>query len=498
MRREIESVEKMRRHNIEDMYVLSPMQQGFLFHTVGQPRSGVYVTQSSWTLRGGLDVEGLKATWQQVVSRHAILRTAFIWEGRERPLQIVHETVAVPWVEDDWRGFDAQEQSARLKSLFVHNRLSGFDITKAPLMRLFLIGTASDAHIFIWSYHHLLLDAWSAWLVLGEVFALYEARVTGRALSLEPSRPYRDYIAWLQQQDLSKAQRYWQRALRGFTHPTRLDGDKAMAAGPAEMGEYKRQRINLPPSLRAALQEISREFQVTLNVVMQGAWTLYLAHYGGEPDVVFGVVMSGRSAQVAGVETMVGVFINTLPIRIRITPEQCLASWLKAIQRQMVTLQQLDYSPLVQVNAWADIAPGLPLFESILVFNNVPINTLLRGRANIAGLEVEQLRGDDQNNFPLTLTIAANAELNVDITYDSHRFDETSITGLQRRFGNLLRAMTTHRQSDLRQLFETIAEDDRRMRLLKSEQLRQFCLHKFRTIKPTAITFIPETSERDQ
>jgi hypothetical protein len=476
-------------NNIEDMYVLSPMQQGFLFHTVGQPGSGVYVAQSSWTLRGDLDVEALKATWRQVVARHPILRTAFIWEGRERPLQIVHETVAVPWIEDDWRGFDAQEQSARLKSLFVHDRLSGFDITKAPSMRLFLIQTASDARVLIWSHHHLLVDAWSAWLVLGEVFVSYEARVTGRAQSLKPPRPYRDYIAWLQQQDLSKAKGYWQRALRGFTHPTRLDGDKAMAGRPVKIGECKRQEIRVPSSLRAALQEISRGFQVTLNVVMQGAWALYLGHYGGQADVVFGVVMSGRSVRVAGVETMVGVFTNTLPIRIRITPEQSLEPWLKAIQRQMVELQELHYSPLAQVNAWVDITPGLPLFESILVFNNLPINDLLRGRTNIANLEVEQLGGDDQNSFPLTLTITAIAELDIEIKYDSRRFHDGSITRLLGRFENLLRAMITDSQSDLRQLLETIAEDENRMRRLESEQLRQSSLHKFEGIRPKVITF---------
>src|ERR671918_2513532 len=207
-------------NSIEDIYNLSPMQQGMLFHTLHAPDSGVYYEQVSYSLTGNLNVSAFKQAWWQVVQRHPILRTAFYWEEFNEPLQVVYRQVVLPWVEEDWRGVSPSEQQARLEAFLEADRARGFALGQAPLMRCALLRAAEERYYFVWSFHHLLLDGWSLPLVLKEVSACYEAYCGGRAISLKHPRPYRDYILWLQRQDLAQAEGFWRQALRGFTAPT--------------------------------------------------------------------------------------------------------------------------------------------------------------------------------------------------------------------------------------------------------------------------------------
>ena len=212
----------MSRKNIEDIYSLSPMQEGMLFHTLYAPESGVYFEQTAYTIHGHFNVPAFKQAWERVVERHPILRTLFHWKGRDEALQVVRQRVRLPWTQQDWRGLPPAEQENRLESVLKADRERGFDLSEAPVMRLALIQSAEDAYYFILSRHHLLLDRWSVSIVFKEVFAFYEAFNRGQDLHLEPSLPYRDYIAWLREQDLSQAAMFWRQTLKGFTAPTVL------------------------------------------------------------------------------------------------------------------------------------------------------------------------------------------------------------------------------------------------------------------------------------
>lgn len=212
--------------NIEAIYPLSPIQQGLLFHSLYAPNSGVYIEQLVCTLRADVDVSAFSRAWEHVVHRHAPLRTAFAWKSQDQPLQAVHRTVELPLVQEDWRAMALDAQERRLERWLADERARGFDVAKAPLMRLALLRFADDAWRFVWTHHHLLLDGWSLPLVLQEVFAAYEAYRTGREPALPPVRPYRDYIAWLRKQDLAAAEAYWRATLAGFTAPTPLVVDR--------------------------------------------------------------------------------------------------------------------------------------------------------------------------------------------------------------------------------------------------------------------------------
>jgi NRPS condensation-like uncharacterized protein len=272
---------------VEDIYPLAPMQQGMLFHSLYAPASGTYFEQMNCRLAGGLDVDAFKRAWQRAIERHAVLRTAFVWEGLDEPLQVVLREAASPFKELDWSGLPPSEQQARLEALLASERAAGFDLSRPPLMHLILIRLGAEAYEFIWSHHHALLDGWCVSILLKEVFELYRAFGAGEELRLEPAASYRDYIAWLKRQDLGRAERFWRETLKGFESPTRLTGADAEAED--EGFERAVEEVQLPAELSAQLQALARQNQLTLNTLMQGAWALLLSRYSGERDVLFGV-----------------------------------------------------------------------------------------------------------------------------------------------------------------------------------------------------------------
>jgi len=436
------------RNNIEDIYQLSPIQQGILFHCLYAPEDGVYFEQLSCALHGNLNVLAFEQAWQQVLTRHQALRTAFIWEHHNKPLQVVYQLVKLPLEIHDWRGLSIFEQQQRLETFLQSDRERGFKLSEAPLMRLTLIQVDSDVYQFVWSHHHLLMDAWSLSLVLKKVFAFYKAFSQCKDSRLELSHSYRDYILWLQKQDLAKAEVFWRQELKGFTAPTPLVVDRAGGSG--EQGSYSKQQIQLSVAATEALQSLARQHQLTLNTLVQGAWALLLNRYSGEADVVFGATVSGRSAAIRGVESIVGLLINTLPMRVQVAPEDSLLSWLKQIQNRQVEMSQYEYSSLLQIQGWSEVPRGVPLFESIVVFENYTVNISLQEQGG--NLRVRDFRSCERTNYPLTVVAVPGAELSLQLGYDCHRFDGTTIARMLGHFKTLLTGMMSNPNQRLSEL----------------------------------------------
>jgi len=427
---------------VEDIYPLSPMQQGMLFHTLLNADPGSYTEHVSCTLRGDLSISAFKKAWQQVVDRHPVLRTSFVWEGLAEPLQIVWCAAALPWQIDDWRQLAPAEQEARLSAFLRADHARGFSLSQPPLMRMALFQVAEDAYTFVWSHHHLLLDGWSLPLVFKEVASGYAAARDGRALQQAQPRPYRDYIAWLRGQDLAKAEAFWRRYLQGVTAPTSLGIDRSIGSAAADEERYLEQRHQLSQSETAVLQAFARRQGLTLNTLVQGAWALLLSRYGADTDVVFGVTVAGRPPELPGGELMVGNFINTLPVRVYLPPQALVLPWLHTLQEQQAELRQYEYSPLVQVQGWSAVPRGMPLFESILVFENYPVGEAVAAETSRPNLAVLNLRSVDRNNYPLTLGVAPGPELSLTIVYDRLRFEGDAITRMVAHYRQLLAAIT--------------------------------------------------------
>ncbi|MEO7020169.1 MAG: amino acid adenylation domain-containing protein [Ktedonobacteraceae bacterium] len=429
----------MAKNTIEAIYPLTPLQQGMLFHTIYAPQEGTYVQQVVFTLHGDLSVAAFQQAWQFAVDRHAIFRTGFMWERRDKPLQVVQQQATLPWKLFDWRTDALAEQQSKVDALLQTDRRHGFDLTRPPLMRLFLIQITTDSYYFIWSRHHMVLDGWSSPLVFQDVFTAYDAFSHDTQPRLERCRPYADYIAWLQQQDQEKAEAYWRQTLKGFTTPTSLGVDRAAEKTPDQKSTFRTQQIQLSEATTSALQALAKRERVTLNVVVQAAYALLLSRYSGEQDVIFGTVVSGRPATLPGVEEMVGCFMNTLPVRVQVAAEETLGAWLKRLQEQQVELREYEYSSLAQVQTWSEIPRGRALFESLLIFENYPGGEPSDEQSRTFTMQFTHL--SEQTNYPLTVMVVPASQLFLHIGYFSERFEDATIERMLTHLQTILAGM---------------------------------------------------------
>ncbi len=434
----------MNPENIESIYELSPTQQGLLFHSLYAPDSGMYAGQLNLTFPD-LNAQAFERAWQRIMERHTTFRSSFFWEEMDKPLQVVSRKVPLPLDHQDWRGLPPKEQAARVQTFLAQDRMRGFDLSEPPLMRFTLIRVGEKAYQFTWSQHHLLLDGWSVALVLKEIFALYEAFNHGQELQLPLTRPYRDYIVWLQQQDSAGAEKFWRRALNGFTTPTPLIIETPVSHLTEEVGLYREssvygdQRVSLNSEMSDGLRQFVRQHKLTLNTLMQGAWALLLSRYTEETDVVFGAVVSGRPPELSGVEEMVGLFINTLPVRVRVDEDAVLVDWLQRLQAGQVETRSYEFSPLAQVQRWSDVPAGTHLFETILAFENYPVDSSLRTENQ--GPQVSTASLTEKANYPLVVVVIPKWEIIIKMNYEDRRLDQETVTRILGHLVTILGAM---------------------------------------------------------
>jgi acyl carrier protein len=455
---------------VEEIYPLSPAQQGMFLHSLSDLKSELYIEQSCVPYEGPVERTTFERAWQLAMERHPILRTAFVAEDLGEPLQVVFKQVplAIEWV--DWSVLSHQAQEERLLAWLAADRQRGFIVSQAPLMRLAMVRTRETAYTLIWTHHHLLLDGWSAALLLKEVWAHYGLLRRGEPPGEEPPRPYRDYIAWLQRQDRRKAEAFWRRTLRGFRKPTPL-GAGVETVFSDETGRYGQREQRLAEAITSGLERVSREIRVTLNTLIQGAWALLLSRYSGELDVVMGTTVAGRPAELAGVESMVGLFINTLPLRIQVMPQARLRDWLPTIQVKHSEARGYEHCSSGQIHQWSEMPGALPLYESILVFQNYPVETKPISRPereNRAGRFVGA-----RTEYPLTLLAGVNRELIVRMVYDSQRIDPGSLDPIFQHLWTVFQAMTNDLDLPLERLLERIPGDQRpKVKPLRALEMR--------------------------
>ena len=439
--------------NVVDLYPVSPMQHGMLFHTLYEQASAQYVNQLRVEVQG-LDPVRFQAAWQAALDSHEILRAGFLWEGDlEQPLQLIHRRLALPFVEQDWR--ERTDAASALDALAEQERLSGFALDQAPLLRLVLVRTGADRHHLIYTYHHLLLDGWSSAQLFGEVLARYAGDVVSA-----PIGRYRDYIAWLQQQDPASSEIFWRKQLAELSEPTRLVQALAAAGDPAASGELQH---SLTPARTERLKRFARQQAVTLNTLVQAAWSLLLQRYTGQDTVVFGATVAGRPAELAGMEQQIGLFINTLPVIATPRPELPLSAWLQEVQARSLALREQEHTPLAQIQRWAGL--GEALFDSLLVFENYPVADALE-RSAPAGVRFGPVRHCEKTHYPLTLALGVGERLSLQYSYDPERCSATAIERLGRHLLNLLEGFVDKAERPLAEQSLLDAEEQARIEAL--------------------------------
>jgi len=432
------------------------MQQGMLFHTLYMPESEVYAEQFCCTLKGDLDIEAFKRAWQAVVDRYDILRTAFIWQDLDEPLQVVQHEAELPFEILDWSDKTEAQQEIDFQELLKAERRRGLELAEAPVMRIVLVQMNSDVYRLVWNHHHVLIDGWGLPIVLNEVILFYKAFRQGHIPHLPNPRPYRDYIAWLQQQDMEQAKTFWSEWLKGFVAPTPLPIDRFERE---ESPGYAREGVVFSRQESDRLYNLAKDTQVTLNTLAQGAWALLLSRYSGEDDIVFGGTVSGRPPELPGVETMLGLFINTLPVRVRIDPRKNVLDWLKEMQVMQAETRQYEYTPLVDIHNWSDVPNSQPLFDSILVFENYPVGEQLEQRE--ADLELTDVLSFERTNYPITVVGAPGKQLALDIAYETDKFDAATIQRMLGHLHNILISMADNMDHELAAV-SLLSEDERR------------------------------------
>ncbi|SDU98657.1 non-ribosomal peptide synthetase [Pseudomonas mucidolens] len=454
---------------IEDVYPLTPMQEGLLLHTLLEPGTGLYYMQDRYRINSELDPERFALAWKTVIARHEALRASFCWNVGEDMLQVIHKPGSTPIEYLDWSTIAQNEQEPRLQALLKSEREAGFDLLNQAPFHLRLIRVGAARYWFMMSNHHILIDAWCRSLLMNDFFDIYMALGEGREAQLAAPPRYRDYIAWLQRQNMNEARQWWQQNLRGFERTTPIPSDRpflrehAGHSGGMLVGDcYTR----LDVRDGAQLRELAQAHQLTVNTFAQAAWALVLRRLSGERDVVFGVTVAGRPVDMPEMQRTVGLFINSIALRVKLPEEGQPCSvrhWLSGLLDSNMQLREYEYLPLVTLQEHSELPKGQPLFDSLFVFENAPVEVSVLDRAQ--SLNATSDSGRTHTNFPLTAVCYPGDDLGLHLSYDQRYFDESTVQGMLGEFKRLLLALVQGLHGDMADL------------PLIGEQEREFLVH---------------------
>lgn len=452
------------RNPIEAVYPLSPMQQGLLVECLKNPGAGLYVHQAAYALGADLDVPALVFAWRSVVRRHPVLRTGFEYEG-ERIFQYVRRTVDLPFEVLDWSDVPPEDVGRALRDCF--ERARAFDVRRAPLLRLALARLADGSYRLLCTSHHLVLDGWSTVLLMKEVAAVYGAAKSGQPLKLPPPRPYREFIRWLQRQDRAAAARFWRGYLAGFTRPTPLPLVSAAAQVP-DRGARAQCTRRLSHGSTAALRELGRSRRLTMNTIASAAWAIVLGRFAGCHDVVFGSTVAGRPASLADVDSMIGVFINTVPVRVRVDSRQPVIHLLESLQADVAEASEHHHIGLSDIQQWSQVSARERLFETTVTFQSFPVTVFEQTYSAAADRMKEGLAQGTREvlsahkmSYRVGLIVGVGNTLALDLEYDPDLLPESAAERLLDHLEAVLEGIAAHPERRLADVL-TMSDAERR------------------------------------
>ncbi|MCA8114011.1 non-ribosomal peptide synthetase [Burkholderia cepacia] len=443
---------------IDDVYPLSPMQQGILFHALFAPGHASYVNQLVATA-AALDADRLVAAFEASIARHDILRTS-VMPDEAAPLQCVHRHARMPVEQLDWRT-RGDTLDADFDAWLAADRARGFDWREPPLMRLTLIRVTDDAWRIVWTRHHVLLDGWSTARLLADVLRDYRDPDAVSPFASRPALRYRDFIAWLGTCDRDADERFWTERLARLDAPT-LIADRTADRADADMVTW---RATLDADAMTRVAQTARALKLTVNTLVQGAWALALQRMTHQPAVAFGATVAGRPDALADVDSVLGLFINTVPVITAPAPQQRAADWLQALQRDNAAAAEHAHTPLADIQRWARGAGGA-LFDTLVVFENYPVDDTARD-ADPRALVLSGVRSIEATDFALTLVIESGAGLTIDYGYDTARVDARQVETWHRAFACALDALARTPDALLGTL--SIADDATRDALARAQ-----------------------------
>ncbi|MFJ2931126.1 condensation domain-containing protein, partial [Streptomyces massasporeus] len=433
------------------------MQEGLLFHAAYDDQGpDVYVVQLALELEGRVDAPRLRAAGQALLRRHPNLSAGFVTRGTGQPVQVIPAEVELPWHEVDLRAVTDDDRPARLDDVVAGEAARRFDMKQPPLLRFALARLDEERYTFILTIHHILVDGWSVSVLMRELFALYDS--AGDDSGLPDAAPYKAYLAWLSGHGREGSRAVWTEALSGLEEPCRLvtgDASRRAATAPEQIVQA------LPAHLSAQLQERARSRGLTMNTLVQGAWGLLLGTLTGRDDVVFGTTVSGRPPELPGIESMVGLFINTVPVRIRLDSTETVLDLLTRVQQEQTDLLDHQYLSLAEIQQTAGIGE---LFDTTTVFENYPLDAEgFVDAVDDLGIASFTAYGDGITHYPLTLAVVPDRELQLKLAYRPDLFDREAVEEIASRFVAVLRAMADEPELRVGQVDVLSAEERQRL-----------------------------------
>ena len=427
-------------------YPLSEIQKGMVFHTLQYPGSGLYIQQLIGNFHEELDISAFSWAITRLLQRYANLRIHITFGQQGHPIQVVNQKVAIRLKQRKWDRFRSASQDEKFEAFLEKDRQEGFTLEQAPLMRMTLFRLADRHYKFVWTSHHLLFDGHSRVILLKELFALYQSKRQGHPPELPNPPSFWPFIDWLSSQDFNAHKNVWQSRLQGFQAPTplTLEVPQTSSPPPEKVCTYS---FSCSQTFTAQLVNLCDTTATTLNTLLLASWAFILSRYSGQSEVVFGVTRAGRSCPVQGMTNIVGLCINTLPIRIAVPSQLLLPEWLKMVRSEWMSLRDLEQTPLASIQQWSEVAQGDSLFDTLVVFDHHTLNESLHMQDQTWPNGDFQVRG--MTNYPLVISGFGGKQLNIDFSYYQHRFTQASIERLSQHFHEVLTAFANPSHSTL-------------------------------------------------
>lgn len=419
--------------DITAIYRLSGLQQGMLFHGLYDAEAAAYIEQFSCDLID-VDLDMLNRSWAYVINAHSILRTSFNYDAFKVPVQLVHKTVKLPVELADYRSLVEAAQAAAIKQYEDADRAKGFDFNAAPLMRIGLIRLTDNCYRMIWTSHHILFDGWSMPILMGEFLNSYESLKSGKELLLKEEDRFEDYIRYIGRIDKEAEEKYWRGYFKGLGQNTFLPFIKSTTERNKGLGDFQTVVLALDTVTTASINRCAKSWRLTVNTIMQGVWAYLLHNYTGNDNISYGVTVSGRPENMAGIEQRVGMYINTLALHSGISPNQPVSEWLQALQEDQVNSRQFQYTPIQVVQDWSGIKGDL--FDTMLTFENYPVNKLIASKQ--WELKVENIVVNEHTNYPLSLLIESTDQINIRFSYNVLLLHQDYVNQISSHFENVL------------------------------------------------------------
>ena len=421
---------------IQNIYPATAMQQGLLYHS--SLNKGAYVSQMIFDLGVQTNIKALHNAWQKVVNRHDVLRTVFVSTDEGETQQIVVENVELPWTRQCIEEMNVTEQNQLIEKARLKIKSRGFNTEQAPLIAIELWHLGENKHRILISNHHTLLDGWSYSLLFNEVVQCYQAYVNQQQPQLESAIAYHHYIKWLMAQDNTKARDFWRTELATVESSCSLSKQYNPELSAGEVIE----RLTFNLDQTQALEKMAQSCHVTLNTLLQAAWAYLLARYCNERTVVFATTVSGRPANLAKVEHMIGLFINTIPVKVEIDINTPLSEWFNQLHQAQINRDEYSYLPLVEILSLTDYTNDNPMLESLFVFENYPVEESSFSSKGNDQLDVSELQVFEESNYNLSvMAVIVEEQLNIKFSAKKNYFDSERLSQISQHFKQIIKGL---------------------------------------------------------